>query len=277
MGALLIALAGLILVEDRWFMPFFPIFLVTVLAACLAGTNELLNLFDSASRPNKFLCYLGVAGMILLNGQIFLFFPLLLAFGMVFFTVGLLAMLVEMANFRGPDRICERLGQTLLTIFYLGLLPSFFVRIRFYSADSNLALALVVFVPKGCDIGAYFVGKYLTGRWLGRTPMTPILSPKKTWQGAIGGLLAACGVAVALGSTGDIFPNLFATIAFGLIVGVAGMFGDLFESMLKRDRETKDASASIPGFGGVLDVIDSLLFAAPVAYLLLEGFLFHRR
>ena len=120
-----------------------------------------------------------------------------------------------------------------------------------------------MFVPKGNDIGAYFTGKFLTGRVLGRTPMTPLLSPKKTWQGAIGGILAGCVVAVGIVSLGPVLPTTLAAVGFGLTVGVAGMLGDLAESLLKRDRQTKDASASVPGFGGVLDVIDSLLFAAP--------------
>ncbi len=96
--------------------------------------------------------------------------------------------------------------------------------------------------------------------------MTPRLSPKKTWQGAVGGLLTACAVALALAPR-DQFAYPLGAIGFGLTVGVAGIFGDLAESLLKRDRETKDASSSVPGFGGILDVIDSLLFAAPAAYL----------
>jgi phosphatidate cytidylyltransferase len=126
-----------------------------------------------------------------------------------------------------------------------------------------VALALAIFVPKCCDIGAYFAG-----RFLGRHPMTPVLSPKKTWEGAVGGLLAAVGAAVAI----DRFDPVVAggwpgEIGFGLTVGVAGMLGDLAESLVKRDCRSKDASQSVPGFGGLLDVIDSVIFAAPVAWL----------
>ena len=132
----------------------------------------------------------------------------------------------------------------------------------------HLALALTVFVPKGNDIGAYFTGKFLTGRVLGRTPLTPLLSPKKTWQGAIGGMIVSVAVALGINELGPVLPfGRLGAIGFGLSVGLAGVLGDLAESLIKRDLQAKDASKSVPGFGGVLDVIDSLLFAAPVAWL----------
>lgn len=128
-----------------------------------------------------------------------------------------------------------------------------------------MALALAIFVPKSCDIGAYF-----TGRLLGRHRMTPVLSPKKTWEGAAGGLAVAMMVAVALDRLGPaslLQGCVFLEVGFGLTVGLAGMLGDLAESLLKRDCQKKDASQVVPGFGGILDVVDALLFAAPVAYL----------
>jgi phosphatidate cytidylyltransferase len=98
--------------------------------------------------------------------------------------------------------------------------------------------------------------------------MTPILSPKKTWEGAAGGLLASVLVAVGLSFAGPLFRHgVGEAVAFGAVVCVAGVLGDLAESLVKRDCEAKDAANSIPGFGGLLDVIDSVLFAAPVAYL----------
>ena len=128
--------------------------------------------------------------------------------------------------------------------------------------QETIALALSIFVPKGCDIGAYF-----TGRLIGRHRMTPVLSPKKTWEGAFGGLALAIAVAFGLNSLGPVIPSgPLGTTAFGLTVGIFGMLGDLAESLIKRDCERKDASAAVPGFGGILDVVDSILFAAPVAY-----------
>jgi phosphatidate cytidylyltransferase len=151
---------------------------------------------------------------------------------------------------------------------YLGLLPSFLMQLRWLDVgaavprDARGALALGIFIPKCCDIGAYF-----TGRFLGRHPMSPILSPKKTWEGLMGGLILSAAAAVAINRPlSVVHGGDLAAAAFGAIVGGAGALGDLAESMIKRDCRRKDASQMMPGFGGVLDVIDSILFAAPVAY-----------
>jgi phosphatidate cytidylyltransferase len=151
---------------------------------------------------------------------------------------------------------------------YLGLLPSFFAQLRWLAgtdkgvATGTQALALALFVPKGCDIGAYF-----TGRLLGRHRMTPILSPKKTWEGFAGGMLAAVAIAIGLGRMGPALRGSdWLALGFGLTVGLAGILGDLAESLIKRDSRHKDAAQNVPGFGGVLDVVDAVVFAAPVAY-----------
>jgi phosphatidate cytidylyltransferase len=163
-----------------------------------------------------------------------------------------------------------RLAYTFWVVGYLGFFAAFFVQMRWLPGNQGaVALALVIFVPKMGDTGAYF-----TGRALGRHRMTPVLSPKKTWEGAAGGMVAA--VAVALGLCNGPWldrPLLpwWSAVAFGFVIGVVGLLGDLMESLIKRDCEKKDASAIVPGFGGVLDVLDSILFSAPVAYFWLAG------
>jgi phosphatidate cytidylyltransferase len=152
-------------------------------------------------------------------------------------------------------------------VAYLGLLPTFLAQLRWLAPLEKgvAAIAMTVFVAKSCDIGAYF-----TGRTLGRHKMTPVLSPKKTWEGAIGGLVTSALAAVLLDRFGPaplLQENLAIELGYGLSVGVAGMLGDLAESLIKRDCEQKDASQVVPGFGGVLDVVDAILFAAPVSYL----------
>src|SRR5262249_6961254 len=107
------------------------------------------------------------------------------------------------------------------------------------------------------------------GRLLGRHKMTPVLSPKKTWQGAAGHVVAAVLATIGinrLAPTQALHGGWFTEIGFGVTVGVAGMLGELAESLIKRDCQQKDASQIMPGFGGVLDVVDSIIFAAPVAY-----------
>ena len=105
--------------------------------------------------------------------------------------------------------------------------------------------------------------------------MTPLLSPGKTWEGAAGGTLTACVTSWAcfhwlapwLVGSRYVEPPVYASLLYGLILAAAGMHGDLAESLLKRDMNRKDSSTWLPGLGGVLDIIDSVLVAAPCAYL----------
>jgi phosphatidate cytidylyltransferase len=120
------------------------------------------------------------------------------------------------------------------------------------------------------DTGAYFFG-----RAFGRHKMTPLLSPGKTWEGAAGGILTACAASWAcfhwfgpwLVQSQYVEPPVIASLLYGLILAAAGMHGDLAESLLKRDMQRKDSSTWLPGLGGVLDIVDSVLVAAPCAYL----------
>jgi len=106
---------------------------------------------------------------------------------------------------------------------------------------------------------------------IGRHRLAPILSPKKTWEGAVGGLVAAVVAAVGINRFYPVLSGIGREVGFGLTVGLAAMFGDLAESLIKRDCGRKDASQVVPGFGGVLDILDSIIFAAPVAYCWLSG------
>ena len=109
--------------------------------------------------------------------------------------------------------------------------------------------------------------QYYTGRLLGRRLLAPTISPKKTIEGAVGGLVFGTTVFAAVGAWWLPIVPAAARIAIGLALVAAGIAGDLFESMLKRSVGAKDSSAIIPGHGGVLDRIDALLFAAPVFYI----------
>jgi phosphatidate cytidylyltransferase len=113
--------------------------------------------------------------------------------------------------------------------------------------------------------------QFYTGRALGRTPLAPVLSPKKTREGAIGGFVIAPIFLAAAGYYWlPVYPPVWLA-ALGAGIVIAGIIGDLFESMLKRAADVKDSGAMIPGHGGVLDRIDALLFAAPVFYFFLRA------
>jgi len=172
-----------------------------------------------------------------------------------------LACLSQMAR-RRAERALARLAATVLGVVYVGGFGAFVLGIRMRFGVP----ALVVFLGavKLTDIGAYFVGSAV-----GRHKLIRWLSPGKSWEGLAGGL--AIGVLGAMGLNWLCQAALGVGWAalFGLIVGAAGQFGDLCESLLKRSARQKDAAALVPEFGGVLDILDSPLVAAPVAYALL--------
>ena len=273
MGFVMVALAVGMLVLDRSLAPWYPFLLLFVLVLALAACHELLLLLEPGTRPAAWFCLPAVIAVLLANWPAHLLprdleivhDSWLWVLG-TFVAIVLAAFLVEMATFREPGGSVLRMALALWAVAYLGLLPSFLVQLRWWPGETPLdrgvaALALAIFVPKFCDIGAYF-----TGRLIGRHPMTPVLSPKKTLEGLAGGLALASLVAVAINRWQPVLPSDLAAVGFGLTVGFAGVLGDLAESLIKRDCRQKDASRVVPGFGGVLDVLDSIVFAAPVAY-----------
>jgi phosphatidate cytidylyltransferase len=176
---------------------------------------------------------------------------------------------------RTPDeRPLEALAITVFAPLYVGATLSFGYGLRHHQwAVGALAGTVVVLFPLvvtwGTDIGAYFIG-----RWLGRRKLMPSVSPGKTVAGAIGGLVVAVVVAVAynalaLRPRAQLALAPWTAIVFGVLTSVAAQVGDLAESLFKRASGVKDSSRVLPGHGGILDRLDSLLFVLPVAYLLL--------
>jgi phosphatidate cytidylyltransferase len=197
----------------------------------------------------------------------------LMAVGML-----LVGFLVEMGRFRVPGEASHRLAQGALAFVWLGLAPSFLVQLRWFgqSAGSSAnwwedaglwALAYGIFVPKVGDIAAYFAGSLV-----GRHRLAPVLSPKKTWEGAIGGLIGSVGAGWAIVAWGGHFTGQWSanglwTVLASLLVGVVAQLSDLAESLVKRDCQVKDSTTYLPGLGGILDTMDSLLWSGPVTWL----------
>ena len=189
----------------------------------------------------------------------------------------MVTLLGEMRQFIEPGKSIENLSAAALSTLYVGGLLGFLIQLRLLpvagdvAAGGMLAMLSMILVTKATDIGAYTVG-----RLAGRHKMAPLLSPGKTWEGVAGGLVFGIGGSMlAFGPLANVLeveldamklPWAVVTIGYALLVGVAGIIGDLAESMLKRDAAVKDSSSWLPGFGGVLDLLDSLLVAAPVAY-----------
>ena len=184
------------------------------------------------------------------------------AMGILFTFAGgiLVAFAGEMLRFKRPGGVTINLAGALFLMGYLGLLTCFIILLRM--TYGLIPLLMMIAIVKLNDTGAYTIG-----RIFGRHKMAPELSPKKTIEGGIGGLVFA------------VFTSWFffyfissapATISnwlwFGLAVALAGSLGDLAGSLIKRDVGKKDSGSLIPGFGGFLDVFDSLIIAAPVAF-----------
>ena len=152
------------------------------------------------------------------------------------------------------------ISATLFAIVYISWCFSFLIRIRQLPEGAMLA-AFCLIVTKSSDIGAY-----LWGRKIGKTPLVASVSPKKSLEGSIGGFFTSLVV-------GSLFAMLVNTLSpweeFYLIIimAVISQLGDLFESLIKRDCQVKDSGKIFPGMGGVLDVIDSIIFTAPTFYL----------
>jgi phosphatidate cytidylyltransferase len=166
-----------------------------------------------------------------------------------------------------------RIAGTVLATLYLGGLAWFLMAIRVKHSQgphdfhgTTWTILSILLMVKFTDIGAYF-----GGRALGRHKMIPWLSPGKTWEGLLFGLLTAGLVGMACAPWIRHVP-WWKGFIFGVIIGGIGQLGDLLESLMKRDAEVKDSGKLVPGFGGVLDIIDSPLLAAPFAYLLFSLF-----
>jgi phosphatidate cytidylyltransferase len=288
-GLSLVALTIALLSGDEPMAPWYPLWLLTSLGILLLCALELVNLMErTVVRTSGRAVVGGVLALGLSNwaphimGHLLTFRPPhgeagpwalnpvdALAWPLWVF-VGLLMAIffVQALQFRAPGPTLPKIAGTTLAIAYLGLLGSFLIQLRWLEGPYHGVIPLLTLVAaaKGNDIGAYTVG-----RLIGRRKLWPVLSPNKTIEGAVGGLVFGVvftWIVTATARYGLRIPTLSwpASVGFGLLVGVAAQIGDLMESLIKRDCERKDASHTLPGFGGLLDVLDSLLFAAPVGF-----------
>ena len=165
------------------------------------------------------------------------------------------------------SKMLTGIGVTVLGVLYVAFLGGFIISMRVGFEDKGIQflstklLAFFFLVVMGADVGGYYVGKNL-----GKHKLIPKVSPNKTWEGVVGGLVLSSAFAAI--STAVFFPELpyKFSIPLALAMSVVGLFGDLAESAMKRGSKTKDAANILPGHGGLLDRLDSLLFNAPILY-----------
>jgi len=259
-----------------------PLLLLLALAMGLRGTWELVELLRVRSfEPQAGLVMLCSALVILSNwyGRVWTsadvhvrdvgaLGPALLVFALAF----LVLLMSEALRYQQPGRSMESLGAEVLAVAYVGILLSLTVQLRWVAgADAGyFALGSLVVAAKSGDIGAYFLGKFF-----GRRKLIERLSPGKTRMGARGAIIgAAIGSYVWFEWVSRLFnpdwPRCpwYWALFFGAAIGVVGLMGDLCESLMKRDVGKKDSAPLLPSFGGLLDIIDSVIYAAPVAYVL---------
>ncbi len=287
-GLSLVALLLGVLFLDEWFAPWFPLWLLVAMLGMGAAAVELAGLLAAAGCAPSLNSVLGGVMAIVtanwmphvadyLNAQsqpgllatmpaqplASLSWPLLTFVGVL-----MVSFLVQSVQFVKPGKTTATIAGSILVVAYVGLLGTFVLQLRWLQGPYHglVPLIMLIATAKGADTGAYFVG-----RFAGRHKLWPSLSPNKTMEGAAGGMLFAVAAALIVTAlAGDVLhaPVLgrFEAIGFGILVGIAAQLGDLMESMIKRDSARKDASSAVPGFGGVLDILDSLLFAGPVGY-----------
>lgn len=187
-------------------------------------------------------------------------FKLLLVALMLWVVASIVVMLYPKATramFRGPW-LRGLFGIVFLASAWLSLVM---IRSLLINLDYNFGawmLLLMLVIIWGADVGAYFAGKAL-----GKTKLAPVVSPNKTWEGAIGGLILAVIVGSVVASLLPLTLNWLQFIVFLVLMVALSVFGDLFESMLKRQAKIKDSSNILPGHGGLLDRLDSTLSVAP--------------
>jgi len=289
-GLLMVAGLLLALCVDEWLAPWYPFWFVLSGFVLVAAARELIGLLQATSAcPSGNSVIGGVLSLLIANWVPHVAVdsgvreglsalrhdpaqPLnVLAYPFLCFAaVFMISFVVQSLQFEKPGQTMAKIAGTILAVAYAGVLGSFLIQMRWFEGcrQGILAIVFLVATAKGADTGAYTLG-----RLAGRHKLWPKLSPHKTVEGALGGLIFGVVAALLVAAIARLalgVPTLNWTVAagYGLVVGAVAQLGDLMESMIKRDCERKDASTAVPGFGGVLDVVDSLMFAGPVAYIL---------
>ena len=209
--------------------------------------GSLLLLSFCTAHPSSSLC--PPAGLLFCNPSTVLFVLVWCLFVLFLF---------HLLSYGHIENLSQDLAINTLGFLYLPFLLGHLIWLRFLSQGEWWVLWFLLVIFAG-DTGAYYAG-----RTLGKTKLYPAVSPGKTWAGVWGGLAASLVVGVLVGKWFLVGMGIPALAALAVVLAVVGLLGDLFESMLKRQMQVKDASNLLPGHGGMLDRLDSILFTAPV-------------
>ena len=265
--SILVTIAGVLL---DWF------FIVVVMALTIGGLYEFFYMIKKKGIP--IYSYTGLFIGILIPASIYTRFELTKNWELLFIVVGLLLILLLQFARKDNANAIVGISTTLFGVLYVSWFLSFLIKIRYLmpNLDGTASwagiklLGFLILVTKAGDIGALLVGSKF-----GKHPLLPRVSANKSIEGAIGSFIFSIAAALAAKSWLPDLP-IFSTLQVALLgafFGGIGQLGDLSESLIKRDCNVKDSGKLLPGMGGVLDVIDSLLFSAPVFYLYISSVL----
>jgi phosphatidate cytidylyltransferase len=262
-------LTAALLIPAAWYLckraPFSLFLAAALLLAGVAAWECVAILKHRGSRP---LSWIPVAACLGIVGS-FALQPVFFAALAVLAAAALLSPTLAMLFRESPEAMLDATMTTLFPVLFVGLPFAFVVGLRAIPGETGPDLLLLAMLCVTLsDTGAYYVGSAL-----GKHRMAPKISPKKSWEGVVGGVLGS-SVGALIGHFWFFkrLPLVHALV-LGLLLCVAGILGDLGESMLKRTAGVKDSSTLLPGHGGVLDRVDSLLVAAPVLYYYWNVFL----
>jgi phosphatidate cytidylyltransferase len=192
-------------------------------------------------------------------------------FSGLFITIALVVIMVLEISRRDGELAVFHISSTIFGVFYVAWLGSHIILLRQLGEEppwigyGGAFVMLAFALAWGTDTGAYFIGNLM-----GKRKLLPRVSPKKSVEGAVGGVAVAFGVAFLAKFTFAPFLSYFDALALGLASPVMAILGDLVESLMKRDVNVKDTSKALPGHGGMLDRFDSVLFVAPLVYYYLR-------
>lgn len=257
------AIGLLVIIPVVWFgEPWFSLFIA---AAAVTGTFEFYRLVINCAKGYP-LIYFGLfwalalvlsphyQGFSLSNVDAF---PLAITLPLVISLIWLL--------YRSPrEEAFHSWSWTVAGVLYIGWMLSYWLNLRFLD-DRGIWVYLAMLTTFANDTGAFFVG-----RALGKHPLAPAISPNKTWEGALGGLLSAIAAAIIVSAILNLFSPFYVEywqlIILGFLISLFAQFGDLLESLLKRNMGVKDSGKLLLGHGGVLDRLDSLIFVGAIVY-----------
>jgi len=236
------------------------LFNVMIILFIAAGLYEFFTMLEK--KGIKIYKYFGIGMGIVIPLSIMSRFEPTKKWELLFIVLMLLFLIIMQFKRRNNSGVIVDISTTLFGIMYVSWFFSFLVKIRQLDGGTGFFIAVLLITKLG-DIGAYLIGKRF-----GKTPLMPRISPKKSVEGAIAGLVfSVCGALLIRPLLNFTYPHL---ILVGIFIGLLGQIGDLSESLIKRDCQVKDSGNILPGMGGVLDEIDSLLFTAPVFYFYLS-------